>query len=122
MLSLSGVAADPALADAVVQGIARGGNALLPADLQIAAMAMRELRISSLAALHEAGGADRARVRCGCTTRVARPATSAPALRLCAELAVVARRRARPTHVIRRITLEPGFASSAFATLESAAA
>jgi hypothetical protein len=39
MLSLSGVAADPPLADAVVQGLGRG-QPLLAADLQIAAMAM----------------------------------------------------------------------------------
>ncbi|HEY0988140.1 MAG TPA: ATP-binding protein, partial [Kofleriaceae bacterium] len=46
ILSFSGVAADPALADAVVQGLGRG-RPVLPADLQIAGLAMRDLRITT---------------------------------------------------------------------------
>ena len=48
VLSLSGVAADPALAEAVVRGLDRG-QGLLAADLQISGLAMRDLKISSLA-------------------------------------------------------------------------
>jgi HEAT repeat protein len=55
VLALSGVAADPRLAEAVVQGLGRGAP-VLPADLQIAALAMRELRIDSQHALQKAGG------------------------------------------------------------------
>ncbi|HEY5948890.1 MAG TPA: ATP-binding protein, partial [Kofleriaceae bacterium] len=50
VLSLSGVAADPALAEAVVRGL-DAGQGVIAADLQIAAMAMRDLRITSNAAL-----------------------------------------------------------------------
>jgi HEAT repeat protein len=56
VLALSGVAADPKLAEAVVVGIGRDG-AVLPADLQLSAMAMRELRIDSLVGLQRLGGA-----------------------------------------------------------------
>jgi HEAT repeat protein len=56
MLALSGIAADPKLADAVVTGLGRG-KPLLAADLQISAMAMRDLRIDNLQALHRIGGA-----------------------------------------------------------------
>src|SRR4029453_13749164 len=56
ILSFSGVAADPALAEAVVKGISRG-EPVLPADLQLLGLAMRDLKVSSLAALHKLGGA-----------------------------------------------------------------
>ena len=55
VLSLSGVAADPALAEAVVVGLSNG-NPVLAADLQIAAMAMRDLHVTSVAALQKLGG------------------------------------------------------------------
>ena len=55
VLALSGVAADPKLAESVVQGIGRG-RGVLPADIQLAAMAMRELGIDNPAALKKIGG------------------------------------------------------------------
>jgi len=50
-----GVAADASLAGAVVHGLGRG-RPVLPADLQIAGMAMRELHVTSAAALAKIGG------------------------------------------------------------------
>ncbi len=55
LLSAAGVSNDRGLADAVVGGLGRGG-AVLPADLQIALLGMRELRIASTAQLIKAGG------------------------------------------------------------------
>ena len=55
LLSGAGVSNDRALADAVVNGLGRGG-AVLPADLQIAMLGMRELRLSTTAQLTKAGG------------------------------------------------------------------
>jgi HEAT repeat protein len=116
VLSLSGVAADPALADAVVQGMARGGN-LLAADLQIAAMAMRGRRVSSVAQLRDAGGPTELEsvwLHDACRAT----GNERSALRLCAELATSAAARAK-VEVARRINLEPGFADAALTTLES---
>ena len=55
VLALSGVAADARLAESVVQGIGRG-RGVLPADIQLAGMAMRELHVDSPAALKKVGG------------------------------------------------------------------
>ena len=55
LLSGAGVSNDRGLADAVVSGLGRGG-AVLPADLQIALLGIRELRLSSTAQLTKAGG------------------------------------------------------------------
>ena len=59
--SYSGVAADPALADAVVQGIGRG-RPVLPADLQLAGLAMRDLADLERGRAGQARRRDRARV------------------------------------------------------------
>ncbi|HTJ44976.1 MAG TPA: AAA family ATPase [Kofleriaceae bacterium] len=56
VLSLAGVTADAQLCDSVIAGIGRGGPVLC-ADLQLAALALRELGISSSGALADAGGA-----------------------------------------------------------------
>ena len=55
ILSFSGVAADPALADAVVQGISQG-QPMLPADLQLAGMAMRRSQDLERGSADQAGG------------------------------------------------------------------
>jgi HEAT repeat protein len=57
VLALSGVAADPKLAEAVAVGLGRDGDGILPADIQLTAMAMRDLRIDNLVALQRLGGA-----------------------------------------------------------------
>ena len=116
-LSLSGVAADPQLADAVVQGLARG-NGLLAADLQIAAMAMRDLRITSLAALQKLGGPselESAWLHDACRAT----GNERSALRLCAELAQGAPGPRPAEAIIRRVNLDAGYAQSAFGMLES---
>ena len=54
-LQFAGVTADPDLVDAVIAGLGRGGE-VLPADIQIAALAVRDLRVTSAAQLVSAGG------------------------------------------------------------------
>ncbi|HEY0193948.1 MAG TPA: AAA family ATPase [Kofleriaceae bacterium] len=116
VLSFSGVAADPALADAVVTGVGRGAP-ILPADLQIAGMAMRDLKIVNAAALAKLGGPGELESAwlheaCRATGNVR------SALRLCAELAAGGP-GPRPTEqVARRINLDLGFAQHAFNVLE----
>jgi HEAT repeat protein len=117
VLSLSGVAADPQLADAVVQGLGRG-NGLLAADLQIAAMAMRDLRISSPGPLQKLGGPtelESAWLHDACAST----GNERSALRLCAELAQGAPGPRPAETVIRRVNLDAGYAQSAFGMLES---
>ena len=116
VLAFSGVAADPALADAVVQGLGRG-QPVLPADLQIAGLAMRELRITSASGLAKLGGPaelESAWLHEACKAT----GNERSALRLCAELAAGAGPRAA-AQIIRRINLDPAFAGAAFSTLES---
>jgi hypothetical protein len=116
VLSLSGVAADPQLADAVVTGIARGGT-LLCADIQIAAMAMRDRKISTPSQLRDAGGPTELEA---IWLHDAAKATGneRSALRMCAELATSAAPRPAD-QVIRRISLEASYAQRAFTILES---
>jgi len=117
VLSLSGVAADPALAEAVVRGLDRG-QGLLAADLQISALAMRDLRISSPGALQSIGGPtelENAWLHAAC----AATGNERSALRLCAELAQGNYAPRAADAVIRRINLDPGFAQTAFGILES---
>jgi hypothetical protein len=116
ILSFSGVAADPALADAVVQGLGRGGP-VLPADLQLAGIAMRDLRISSLAALKQLGGPtelEEAWLHQACQAAGNERAT----MRLCAELAEVGPVALPADQLARRAGLEPALAQHAFAVLE----
>lgn len=115
VLSLSGVAADPALADAVVQGIATPAGVLC-ADLQLCAMAMRDLRITSLAALQKVGGPTELE---GLWLHDACAATGneRSALRLTAELAIGAGPKPGEA-VARKINVDGAFAHHAFQTLE----
>ncbi|MEO8552910.1 MAG: HEAT repeat domain-containing protein, partial [Kofleriaceae bacterium] len=116
MLSLSGVAADPALAEAVVTGIANP-QGVLCADLQICAMAMRDLRITTLAALQKAGGPTELE---GLWLHDACAATGneRSALRLCAELAAGGSGAKQGDATARRINIDPAFAQHAYNTLE----
>ncbi len=116
MLSLSGVAADPALADAVVQGISRG-QPMLAADLQIAAMAMRDLRATSMAALVKLGGPSELESlwlheACKAT------GNERSALRLCAELAASGAGARTGESIIRRTNLDAAYAQQALLVLE----
>ncbi len=116
VLAYSGVAADPVLAAAVVQGIGRG-RPVLPADLQIAGLAMRDLRITSAAALAKIGGAaelESAWLHDACKAT----GNERSALRLCAELAAGGPGPLPAEHIVRRISLDPAFAHQAFEVLE----
>ncbi len=116
MLSLAGVAADPKLAEAVTSGLGRG-MPLLAADLQIAAMAMRDLRISSLAALGKLGGPgelESAWLHDACKST----GNERSALRLCAEIAAAGPGPRYTDALIRRVNLEAAYAHHALAVLE----
>jgi HEAT repeat protein len=115
VLSFSGVAADPALAGTVAQGVGRN-QPVLPADLQIAGLAMRDLKISSAAQLDKAGGPtelESAWLHEACRAT----GNERSALRLCAELATGTGPRVGD-EVVRRISLDPAYAAHAFEILE----
>jgi HEAT repeat protein len=117
VLSLSGVAADPALAEAVVRGL-DAGQGVIAADLQICAMAMRDLRITSVGALQKLGGAselEAAWLHDACRAT----GNERSALRLCAEMATGAHGPIAADTIIRRTNIEAGFAQQAFGVLES---
>ncbi|HSR97919.1 MAG TPA: hypothetical protein VLM79_12755, partial [Kofleriaceae bacterium] len=116
ILSFSGVAADPALAEAVVHGLGRG-RPVLPADLQIAGLAMRDLRITTAGALDKAGGPtelESAWLHQACKAT----GNERSALRLCAELAAGGPAPRTADSLARRINLDGSFASQAFQVLE----
>lgn len=116
ILSYSGVAADPALAEAVVQGLGHGGP-VLPADLQLAGIAMRDLKIGSVAALKQLGGPtelEEAWLRQACHAT----GNERAAMRLCAELAAFGAGALPGDQLARRASLEPKLAQHAFAILE----
>lgn len=115
ILSFSGVAADPALADAVVQGLGHG-HPMLSADLQIAGLALRDLKISNAAGLKALGGPhelERAWLHDACRAT----GNERSALRLTAELAAQPGPRAID-QVIRRINLDQTYATHALGVLE----
>jgi HEAT repeat protein len=116
VLTLSGVAADPALANTVSLALARGAG-LLAADLQIAAMAMRDLHISNPAALQKLGGPtelESAWLHEACRAT----GNERSALRLCAELAQGQPGPRVADEIRRRINLDEGFTQSALGILE----
>lgn len=117
VLAYSGVAADPQLASAVVQGIGRG-QPVLPADLQIAGLAMRDLRISSAAGLAKIGGPvelESAWLHDACRAT----GNERSALRLCAELAAGGPAPRPAEQIARRVNLDPAFAQHALGVLEA---
>lgn len=116
MLSLSAVAADPALADAVVQGVSRG-QPLLAADLQICGLAMRDLRVTSIPALVKLGGPhelESAWLHDACKAT----GNERSGLRLCAELAASGTTARTAESVVRRINLDPTYTQQALLVLE----
>ncbi len=117
VLALSGVAADPALAEAVVRGL-DAGQGVIAADLQIAAMAMRDLRITSIPALQKLGGAselESAWLHDACRAT----GNERSALRLCAEMATGSHGAIPAETIIHRTNIDAGFAQQAFGILES---
>ncbi len=117
VLSLSGVAADPPLAESVVRGL-DGGQGVLAADLQIAAMAMRDLHVTNAPALKKLGGSpelEQAWLHDACKAT----GNERSALRLCAELAAGVHGAVPAEQIIRRTNIDPSFAQSAFGVLEN---
>jgi hypothetical protein len=116
ILSFSGVAADPALAEAIVMGIGAGGP-VLPADLQLAGIAMRDLRISTPAALQKIGGPselEEAWLNEACRAT----GNERSAMRLVAELAVHGPQPQPADQLVRRVNLDQHAAQQALSTLE----
>ena len=117
ILALSGVAADPALADAVIEGIGRG-RGLLAADLQIAGMAMRDLSVTSMAALQKIGGPTELEALwlqdiCRST------GNERAAMRLLSELAAAGPGTHPEEALSRRVNIDPNVAQQALGTLEA---
>jgi len=116
ILSFSGVAADPALANTIVQGIGHG-QPVLPADLQLAGLAMRDLRIANAPALQKFGSP--AELEEAWLLDVCRATgNERSAMRLVAELAAGGPGPSLGDEVVRRINLDPAYAQQAFGVLE----
>ncbi|HLL25634.1 MAG TPA: ATP-binding protein, partial [Kofleriaceae bacterium] len=116
ILSFSGVAADPQLAEAIVTGIGDGGP-VLPADLQLAGIAMRDLKISTGPALQKLGGPselEEAWLMDACKAT----GNERSAMRLVAELAMHGPQPQSGEQMIRRINLDAAFANHALGVLE----
>ncbi len=116
ILSFSGVAADPALASTIVMGIGHG-EPVLPADLQLVGLAMRDLKISNAAALQKLGGPtelEEAWLFDACRAT----GNERSAMRLCAELAAGGPGPRPFESVVRRINIDPTYAQHAFSVLE----
>ncbi|MBX3159677.1 MAG: hypothetical protein KF773_27150 [Deltaproteobacteria bacterium] len=116
ILSFSGVAADPALAETVAQGIARGGP-VLPADLQLFAQAMRDLHITSAGALAKVGGPTELE-EAWLTEACKATGNERSAMRLTAELAAHGPAACNGAEIARRISVDPAYAQHAYETLE----
>ena len=115
-LAYAGGAADPALARAIIDGIGPLGP-VLPADLQIAMVAIQELGISDAAQLEKAGGASELT---GAWLSAACRATGheRSGLRLLGELAATRGAGSYvPEWAAARASLDPGFASHALEIL-----
>lgn len=116
-VSQCGLTIDPTLADTVVQGIAQP-RGVLAAELQICAMAMRDLHVSSADDVRALGGPaelESAWLRAAC----AATGNERSALRLCAELAVGERAAVPGDDTARTIGVDAAFARSAYVELEA---
>jgi DNA-binding MarR family transcriptional regulator len=116
MLSLAGITADAPLAEAIASGLGRGGP-VLPADLQLAAIAVRDLAIASPAALAKLGGAgelERAWLEHACRAT----GNERLGLRMVAELATAEAPPRTATWVADRMGEDATRASAMLATLE----
>ncbi|HUH04393.1 MAG TPA: AAA family ATPase [Kofleriaceae bacterium] len=85
-LALAGIPADPQLASTITETLARDG-AILPADIQIAALAVHEMGITSVEQIGRLGGAGELE-RLWITSAAAATGAERTALRLVAELAI----------------------------------
>lgn len=115
-LALAGVAADQVLAHAVVESLAQSGP-ILPADIQIAARALIELRVLSREALVAMGGPAELE-RAWIDAVAASTGNQNGALRLLAELAEARPVRTLPADwLAARASVDPEFARAALAVL-----
>lgn len=122
-LTLAVGASDPQLVRAIVQGLSPDG-AILPADLQIAALAAIELGVTGAAALEKLGGT-RELANQWLTRAAAATGDERAALRLVAELAQPAASTPgapaallSPAHAAARAGVDPAFAQQALQVLQ----
>ncbi|MBA2542266.1 MAG: ATP-binding protein, partial [Deltaproteobacteria bacterium] len=116
ILAFSGVAADPALSEAIVQGLGHG-QPMLTADLQLSGIALRDLKITTAAGLQKLGGAselEEAWLHESCRAT----GNERSAMRLVAELAIGGPGPSDAAAVIRRISIDAAYAQQALVTLE----
>jgi len=114
-LALAGVPADQQLAGSVVDALARDG-AILPADLQIAALAIRELGLTTLEQVGRIGGAGQLE-RLWLEGVARRSGNEKVALRLLAELAVPRGGAYPPEWAAARAGIDPAVAGPTMAAL-----
>jgi HEAT repeat protein len=116
VLSLAGITADAALCDAVIAGVGRGGP-VLPAELQLSALALRELGISSAGAFADAGGPTE--LEWGWLQAACRATgNERSALRVVAELAMIAAPPRTPDFVAERLGLDERWTAGALDVLD----
>lgn len=118
MLSMSAVSGDRALIDEVVGYLARDGEGVLPADLQIAALSLSTRNVVTAEALRRTGGPSElaaAWIYDAC----AASGNQRNGLRLLAELAEGPFGRYEGSALARRISLEPELARHILDTLEA---
>ena len=112
IFSLGSIAADPQLARHVVHQLNHGAP-VSPADLQIAAMAIRDLGISNAAALDSAGGASEL-PRAWLESCAAQTGDRGAALRMLSQMATGKGKAAvPPSWLAQRANLEPGYVAAA---------
>lgn len=123
-LQFGGVTSDQDLVDSVIAGLGRGGP-VLPADIQIAALALRDLRISTATQLARAGGV--AELEAGWVTAAAQATGhERTGLRILGELAMIGRsadasRNGGPktsSEVAARLGVSPAEVARTLAVLE----
>lgn len=114
-LALAGVVADQTLANSVVEALSRDG-AILPADLQIAALALRELGVTSPDQIGRIGGATELE-RLWISASAAASGDENLALRLLAEIALPRGGSFSPSWAATRAGIDPARAPQAFAAM-----
>lgn len=118
MLSMSALSGDRALVDDVIAYLARDGTGVLPADLQIAALALSARNLTSADALRRGGGVSElasAWIREAC----AASGNERQGLRLLAELVDGPHRRHEASTIAQRVSMEPELARHTLDTLEA---
>lgn len=115
-LALGGVVADHSLAEAIARGLGKSGG-VLPADIQIAALAVKELALTTPSALTKLGGATE--LESAWLHALGRATgNERSGLRLIAELAHPDGEPRSAEWVATRISLDPAYVRRAFDLLE----